>query len=145
MLQKNIRTCMQLPYKTNIVYYVDYDTDMSEVSHHENVPLLSYSPLAGGILTGKYLNNAIPENSRMSRIPKVFGRVNSRSLKAVQAYLNLSRKYEIDPVHLALNFCKKKPFIGSIILGATTNEQLDKIIKGININLSEELCLKSMK
>ena len=112
---------------------------MSEVSHHENVPLLSYSPLAGGILTGKYLNNAIPENSRMSRIPKVFERVNSRSLKAVQEYLNLSHKYEIDPVHLALNFCKKKPFMGSIIFGATTNEQLDKIIKGININLSDEI------
>ena len=116
-----------------------YDTDMSEVSHHENVPLLSYSPLAGGILTGKYLNNAIPVNSRMSRIPKVFGRVNSRSLKAVQAYLNLSRKYEIDPVHFALNFCKKKPFMGSIIFGATTNKQLDKIIKGINIDLSDEI------
>ena len=116
-----------------------YDTDMSELSYHEDIPLLSYSPLAGGILTGKYLNNVVPENSRMSRIPNVFGRVNNRSLKAVKEYINLSKKNEIDPIHFALSFCKKKSFMGSVIFGATSNHQLDHIIKGININLSDEI------
>ena len=116
-----------------------YDHDMNELSHYENVPLLAYSPLAGGILTGKYLNNSVPKNSRLSRIPKVFGRLNERSTSAVQEYINLSKKFDIHPVHLALSFCKQKSFMGSVIFGATTNVQLDHILQGLNVNLSDEI------
>ena len=116
-----------------------YDQDMNELSHYENVPLLAYSPLAGGILTGKYLNNAVPTNSRLSRIPKVFGRLNERSNSAVQEYVNLSKANNIHPVHLALSFCKQKSFMGSVIFGATTNDQLDKILEGVDITLTKEI------
>ena len=116
-----------------------YDHDMNELSHYENVPLLAYSPLAGGILTGKYLNNSVPKNSRLSRIPKVFGRLNDRSTSAVEEYINLSKKFDIHPVHLALSFCKQKSFMGSVIFGATTNDQLDKILEGVDITLTKEI------
>ena len=116
-----------------------YDHDMNELSHYENVPLLAYSPLAGGILSGKYLNNSVPKNSRLSRIPKVFGRINERSTCAVREYIKLSKKFDIHPVHLALSFCKQKSFMGSVIFGATTNDQLDKILEGVDVNLTDEM------
>ena len=116
-----------------------YDHDMNELSHYENVPLLAYSPLAGGILTGKYLNNSVPKNSRLSRIPKVFGRLNERSTSAVQEYIKLSKKNNIDPVHLALSFCKQKSFMGSVIFGATTNDQLENILNGLDVTLTDEV------
>ena len=56
-----------------------YDLDMAEMSHHENISLLAYSPLAGGFLTGKYMNDNVPKNSRLSRVPSLFGRINENS------------------------------------------------------------------
>ncbi len=119
-----------------------YDTDMYELSHNENIPLLAYSPLAGGILTGKYLDNEIPENSRLSRTPTVFGRVTERSFQAVEQYINLAKKHNIDPVNLALYFCKQRPFMGSVIFGASTIEQLDIILSGIDNKLNDDLILE---
>ncbi len=116
-----------------------YDSDMSELSHNENIPLLAYSPLAGGVLTGKYLNKSTPENSRLSRIPTVFGRVNPRSEEAVSEYINLAKRHSIHPVHLALAFCRQRPFMGSVIFGATTNDQLDIVLRGLDLKLSEEV------
>ncbi|MAW34307.1 MAG: aldo/keto reductase [Proteobacteria bacterium] len=116
-----------------------FDTDMSELSHNENIPLLAYSPLAGGVLTGKYLNDAVPENSRLSRVPKVFGRVNDRSSMAVSEYIKLSQRFDISPVHLALAFCKQRPFMGSVIFGATTVAQLDSILQGLDQKLGNDV------
>ena len=116
-----------------------YDTDMSEFSHNENIPLLAYSPLAGGVLTGKYLNNAIPKNSRLSKISSVFGRVNERSSIAVSKYKNLSKKYGIDLMHMSLAFCKQRSFMGSVIFGATTSQQLSKILQGLDVHLTDEI------
>ena len=116
-----------------------YDTDMNEMSYYENIPLLAYSPLAGGLLTGKYLNNKMPSDSRLTRVSSISGRVNENSIKAVQQYINLSKKYNIHPVHLALSFCAQRPFMGSVIFGATTNNQLDKILDGLDITLTNEI------
>ena len=116
-----------------------YDTDMNEMSYYENIPLLAYSPLAGGLLTGKYLNNKIPEDSRLTRVSTISGRINKNSLKAVELYMILSKKFGLHPIHLALSFCTSRPFMGSVIFGATTNEQLNLILKGIDINLSEDI------
>ena len=116
-----------------------YDTDLAEVSHNENVSLLAYSPLAAGLLTGKYQDGKVPENSRLKASPGLMGRFNQRSLLAVQNYLSIARKYEINPVHLALAYCDQKPFMGSIIFGATTKEQLKTIINGLDTKLSTEV------
>ena len=116
-----------------------YDTDLAEVSHNENVSLLAYSPLAAGLLTGKYQDGKVPYNSRLQASPGLMGRFNQRSLLAVQNYLSIAKKYEINPVHLALAYCDQKPFMGSIIFGATTKEQLKIIINGLDTKLSTEV------
>jgi aryl-alcohol dehydrogenase-like predicted oxidoreductase len=112
---------------------------MAEMSHHENISLLSYSPLAGGFLTGKYINDNVPDNSRLSRVPSLFGRINENSTLAVKEYLSLSRRYDLDPVHMSLAFCNQRPFMGSVIFGATDDFQLQNILKGLDVVLSEEL------
>ncbi|MDC3072157.1 aldo/keto reductase [bacterium] len=116
-----------------------YDLDMAEMSHHENVSLLAYSPLAGGLLTGKYNNDKLPKNSRNTRVPGLFGRMNKNSLIAVSKYLLLAKKYQINPIHMSLAFCNQRPFMGSVIFGATNNLQFKNILKGLNVVLSDEL------
>jgi len=116
-----------------------YDLDMAEMSHHENISLLAYSPLAGGFLTGKYLDGSVPENSRLSRVSSLFGRINENSTLAVKEYVSLARSFNLEPVHMALAFCNQRPFMGSVIFGATDKLQLTKIIKGLDIVLSDEL------
>ena len=119
-----------------------YDLDMAEMSHHENISLLAYSPLAGGFLTGKYMNDNVPKNSRLSRVPSLFGRININSSLAVSEYVSLARKYDIDPVHMAIAFCNQRPFMGSVIFGATDNAQFKNILKGVDVILSEEMMLE---
>jgi len=116
-----------------------YDLDMAEMSHHENISLLAYSPLAGGFLTGKYLDGSVPENSRLSRVSSLFGRINENSTLAVKEYVSLARSFNLEPVHMALAFCNQRPFMGSVIFGATNKLQLTKIINGLDIVLSDEL------
>ena len=70
-----------------------YDTDLSEVSIYENIFLLGYSPLSAGLLTGKYQNSERPLNSRVIVNPSLGGRINKRSINAVNKYIALSKKY----------------------------------------------------
>ena len=116
-----------------------YDLDMAELSHHENIHLLAYSPLAGGFLTGKYLDENVPKNSRLSRVPSLFGRINDNSTPAVKEYISLAKKHNLDPVHMSLAFCNQRPFMGSIIFGATDNLQLTNILEGMDVVLSDEV------
>ena len=122
-----------------------YDLDMAELSYHENISLLAYSPLAGGFLTGKYLDENIPENSRLSRVPGLFGRINENSTPAVKEYINLAKKYHLNPIHMSLAFCNQRPFMGSVIYGATTLTQLKNILQGIEVVLSDEIMIEINK
>ena len=120
-----------------------FDTDLSEVCHHENIQLLSFSPLAAGLLTGKYQNNKIPKGSRLhvtaDTSPNLSGRIGPNTFEAVEAYLSIAKIYNIDPTHMALAFCASRPFMGSVIFGATNNTQLTHIIDGLNTTLSDEV------
>ena len=122
-----------------------FDYDFNELSVNENIPLLAYSPLARGLLTAKYMNNKIPLGSRLSRDDKIKMIVNDNSTKAVKAYNDLAQSYQIDLVHMALAFCNQRPFMGSVIFGATNISQLNRILKGIEIKLSSELTNKIQK
>ena len=121
-----------------------YDTDLNELSINENIPLIAYSPLARGLLTGKYNEKKIPTNSRLSRDSQnlLNGILNRRSLDAVNQYMNLAREYSINPIHMSLSFCKQRPFMGSVIFGATNIKQLRLIIEGLNVVLSSEIMEK---
>ena len=116
-----------------------FDNDFNELSINENIPLLAYSPLARGLLTGKYMGNKIPEGSRLSRDDKIRKIVNDNSDLAVKSYFSLAAKHNIDPVHMSLVFCNERPFMGSVIFGATDIIQLRKILAGINLKLDSEI------
>ncbi len=116
-----------------------YDTDMSEVSIHEDVLLLSYSPLGAGLLTGKYQNGQVPELSRMSINGDLGGRKTDRVFDATQAYLDIAAKHGLDPVHMSLAWQRHRPFAISAIWGATSSEQLDHILKGKDMTLDDDV------
>ena len=116
-----------------------YDTDMAEMAVNEDVTLLSFSPLACGLLTGKYQNGAIPEGSRMSIGPELGGRKSPRVFDATQAYLDLAAAHGIDPVHMAMAWQGTRPFPISAIFGATTTAQLEHLLAGSAVTLTEEV------
>ena len=113
-----------------------FDLDLAEVCHHEKVGLLSFSPLACGILSGKYLRGVIPDGSR-KKIYNDLGNRNSQLMKnASEAYVNLAKKNNLDPCQMALAFCLKRPFMTSVIFGATSEKQLTNNIQSVDVELS---------
>jgi aryl-alcohol dehydrogenase-like predicted oxidoreductase len=117
-----------------------FDLDLAELSHHEDVGLLAFSPLAAGILTGKYSGNTIPQGSRRRLNPELGGRaVNTRSLDVADEYVALAKAHGLDPVHMALAFCSSRPFMAAAIVGATTSDQLAHLLKGAALVLSDEV------
>ena len=115
------------------------DTDLAELCVNEDVGILAFSPLATGLLTGKYQDGVTPDGSRKSINGDLGGRVNSRVFDAVQAYLDIAEKHGLDPVHMAMAFTVQRPFMCSSIFGATTVEQLDHILAGADLRLSAEV------
>ncbi len=123
--------------------YRHYDLDMAELSHHEDVGLLAYSPLAAGLLSGKYLGGNKPAGSRAAINGDLGGRLQPLQEAPTRAYVELARAHGIDPSALAIAFCLTRPFMASVIIGATSIEQLkvnigaadlvlpDGVLKGI--------------
>lgn len=118
-----------------------YDTDLAELSLNEEVGLLSYSPLATGLLTGKYQNGAVPKGSRADQNGNLGGRIHGddRVFTATQAYLDIAAKHDLDPIHMALAWCMQRPFMASAIFGATNVDQLARIIEGKDLVLSDDV------
>lgn len=116
-----------------------YDTDLAELSHHEQVGLLAFSPLAAGLLSGKYADGTIPDGSRRSLNESLNGRYQQHSLPALQAYLALADKHGLIAAQMALAFCIERPFMTSTIIGATSLEQLQTNIEAVNITLTDDL------
>ena len=114
------------------------DTDVAEVCHNEDIGMLSYSPIAAGLLTGKYQNDAIPDKSRMAINGDLGGRKTERVFKAVDAYLAIAQKHGLDPVHMALAWARQRPFMTSVIFGATSLDQLDVILGALDVTLGDE-------
>jgi aryl-alcohol dehydrogenase-like predicted oxidoreductase len=118
------------------------DLDLAEVMCNEEIGLLPYSPLAAGLLTGKYQNGAVPEGSRMSINGDLGGRKTDRAFEAVAAYQAIADEAGIDLVHMALAFSVQRPFVASSIFGATTTEQLKHILAGAGLRLNDEVMAK---
>lgn len=116
-----------------------FDTDLAEACALENVGCLAYSPLAAGLLTGKYSDGAIPEGSRKSINGNLGGRATARADQAVAAYTQVARRHGLELSHMALAFAASRPFMGSVIFGATTSSQLEHILSGLDLRLSEEV------
>ncbi len=101
-----------------------FDLDLAEVCYHENIGLLSFSPLACGILSGKYLNNTIPSGSRKSINNNLGNRNSEITNLAAKEYFQLAKKFSLDPCQMAISFCLSRPFMTSVIFGATNEDQL---------------------
>lgn len=115
------------------------DTDMAELCALEKVPLLAFSPLAAGLLTGKYAGDVIPDGSRRSHRSDLGGRITPRVFEAVAAYLGLALDWGMEPVQMALAWCRSRPFPVIPILGATTAEQLAVQLPATALTLDADL------
>ncbi|MBY7825499.1 NADP(H)-dependent aldo-keto reductase [Vibrio fluvialis] len=119
-----------------------FEVGLSEISHYEGVKLLAYSPMAFGVLSGKYLNGARPTGARCSLFERFQRYFTPQGLKATEAYVNLAREFVLDPAQMALAFVNQRPFVASNIIGATNLQQLKSNIDSLELELSEELLLK---
>lgn len=115
-----------------------YDTDLAELSVNEDIGLLAFSPLAAGLLTGKYQRKAVPKGSRMSIVPELGGRKTDRAFEAVDEYLDVAYKHDLFAVQMALAWLRTRPFVTSTIIGATSLEQLEMAIGSIDVTLTKE-------
>ena len=118
-----------------------YEVGLAEVSIREQIGLLAYSPLASGYLSGKYRNEKYPKGSRMERDWNFWKyRYNTPNMhNAVEKYYKISKKYNLNMSQMSLKFCEIQPFTTSVIIGATTMEQLKTNIESVNVNLSGEI------
>ncbi len=117
-----------------------YEVGLAEISHREQVGLLAYSPLAFGMLSGKYLNGAWPAGARLTLF-KRFDRYikNEYGVKATQTYVQLAQKHGLDPAQMALAYVNSRSFLTSNIIGATTMQQLKTNIASIDLELDEQV------
>ena len=117
-----------------------YEVGLAEVSIREKIGLLAYSPLASGYLSGKYRNNQMPKNSRVALDPNFWTRYDKPNTKvAVDAFYEIAKKNNLDLTQMSLKFCEIQPFMTSVIIGATTMEQLKTDIESVNLNLNDEV------
>ena len=116
-----------------------YEVGLAEASMREGVKLLAYSPLAFGVLSGKYLNGQTPIDGRITLYPQFSRYSNENTLNAVSAYKEVAEKHGLDLVKMSLAFIRQQPFVASTIIGATKMSQLKQNIDSINLTLSEEV------
>ena len=129
----SIQNCYNLLNRTQ-------EVGLTEVMHREDIGMLAYSPLAMGILSGKYLNHQHPKGSRMELFGEYFARYTTpKAQKAVQRYADLAHAHGLTPTQLALAFVNHQPFVTSNIIGATTLEQLEENIRSVEVTLTADV------
>ncbi len=116
-----------------------FEVGMAEIAHREQAGLLAYSPLAFGMLSGKYLGESWPEKGRLTLFERFKRYSNSRGMAATRAYVELAREHGLSPVELALAFVNSRSFVTSNIVGATTMAQLQENIGSEAITLDQEV------
>lgn len=116
-----------------------FEVGLAEFAHREDLGLLAYSPLAFGVLSGKYLHGAKPAGARLSLFTR-FQRYNSEQAElATREYTALARQHALDPAQMALAFVNARPFVTANIIGATTLAQLRSNIASAQLTLSDEV------
>lgn len=125
--------------------------ELATVCRKENISLLPYSPMAGGVLSGKYNGNFYPLDARFTsylnneskRVRLMADRfVNDKTLKATAKYLELAKEYNVSPVTLAISYSKHFDFVASTIIGARVLSQLDDSLKAFAFKIDDELLSK---
>ena len=116
-----------------------FEIGLAEIAHREHLGLLAYSPLAFGVLSGKYLNGSQPADGRLTLFSRFQRYNNPQAQKATEAYVSLARESGLDPSQMALAFVTSRSFVTSNIIGATTLEQLDSNLASSELTLSDEV------
>lgn len=116
-----------------------FEVGLAEIAIKEQVGLLAYSPLAFGMLTGKYAGGAMPKGSRLTIYSRFQRYNNLYGFAATDAYIALAKKYDMELSQMALQFVTTRPFVTSNIIGATKMEQLKSNIDSIDVKLPAEL------
>ncbi|MDO6595565.1 aldo/keto reductase [Oceanihabitans sp. 2_MG-2023] len=116
-----------------------FEGDMAEIAMRENIGLLAYSPMAFGVLSGKYINGTAPADSRLKLFPR-FKRYSSDSCsEATKRYLQIAEANKMSLAQMSLAFVTQQPFVTSNIIGASTMTQLVENINSINLELTSEI------
>lgn len=115
-----------------------FEGDLAEISLRENIGLLAYSPLAFGVLSGKYIKGTAADNARLNLFPRFARYSSTQSTEATKQYLDLANDIGISLTTLSLAFVNQRPFVTSNIIGATNLEQLEENINSIETKLSED-------
>jgi len=139
--QNNFTRCKTIQNPYSLLNRL-FEINLAEVSMRENVGLLAYSPLAFGMLSGKYLNGQLPEKSRIKLFPHYNRYSSDQSIFLIHKYLELAQELNISLTELSLAFVNHQPFVTGNIIGATTLEQLKENIGSIHVELSDETLKK---
>lgn len=116
-----------------------FEMGLAEACHREQVSLLAYSPLAFGLLSGKYIGNANAPG-RMSEFPAFGARYRKPAIDAaIVAYAELARAHGLSPAQLALAWVVKRWYVASTIIGATTLAQLEENLSCLDVEIPPEL------
>lgn len=121
-----------------------FEVGLAEISCREKVGLLAYSPLAFGVLSGKYMNGKKPANARITLFEHYTRYSNAEADRATVSYVEIANKYGLDPAQMALAFIRQQPFVSSTIIGATDMQQLSSNITSHLITLSDA-CLEEIE
>ena len=116
-----------------------FEIGLAEIAHREGVGLLAYSPLAFGVLSGKYLDGKRPPNARLTRFERFIRYKTPEAETPVCAYVALAKEYGLDPAQMALAYVNSRSFVAANIIGATTMAQLASDIATIDLTLSTEI------
>jgi aryl-alcohol dehydrogenase-like predicted oxidoreductase len=116
-----------------------FEIGLAEIAMREQVDLLAYSPLAFGVLSGKYLQGARPDGARLTLFERFARYSNPQAQAATEAYVALARQHGLDPAQMALAFVNQQAFLGSNIIGATTLDQLESNIASASLSLPDSV------
>lgn len=117
-----------------------FEIGLAEMAIREKVGLLAYSPMAFGLLSGKYQNGQKPAGSRLTLFGEYFDRyANPQALAAAEAYIELARKHGLSPAQMSLAFVNQQPFLTTNIIGATIMAQLKENIESVSLKLPDEI------
>lgn len=137
--EHNLPRMVSIQNEFNLLHTKDWPY-LIEQCIHENIAYLPWSPLAGGMLSGKYLNGARPEGSRWTLTQRQgLFRDNPMTQGAIKGYVSIAEKYNISAAQLALAWCKQIDGVTSTIIGATKLTQLEEDIKAFSLNMEEEI------
>lgn len=119
-----------------------FELNLAEIAHREQVGLLAYSPLAFGVLSGKYLNNQQPDNARCSLYKEFKRYFTPSAIKATEKYHTLIKESGLTLAQIALAFVNQQTFLTSNIIGATSLKQLQENIDSLKISLDDQILEK---